>query len=138
MTEQNYKNKKNKKNNNIAPQSGGKSKFSLLTYVLIICIIELTFGAIQNINKNINFSAKIKGLENKRNEELGRNMQLKSEIENFNSDVILESIARNNLKMAGEDEVLIIINKPEENQGEIINAVNKKKIKNNKTQNPPF
>lgn len=129
MAEQNYKN--NMKNKNSAAQSGGKNKFSLLTYVLIICIIELTFGAIQNINKNINFSAKIKGLENKRNEEMGRNLQLKSEIENFNSDVILESIARNNLKMAGEDEVLIIINKPEETQqNELVNAVHKKKNKN--------
>lgn len=119
-------------NNNKQNQSSGKNKPTLLTYVLLICIVELAFGAIQNINKNINFSYKIKGLENKRNEELGRNKQLKSEIENFNSDVILESIARNNLKMAGEDEILLIINKPEENQGEIINAVNKKKKKEKK------
>lgn len=120
------------RNNNKENQSSGKNKPTLLTYVLLICIVELAFGAIQNINKNINFSYKIKGLENKRNEELGRNKQLKSEIENFNSDVILESIARNNLKMAGEDEILLIINKPEENQGDIVNAVNKKKKKEKK------
>ena len=91
-----------------------KRKFSLLTLVLIICVIELTFGAIQNINKTISFRAKIKSLEAKRNEEVSKNKRLKSEIENFNSDMILESIARNNLKMAGEDEVLIIINNPNE------------------------
>ena len=107
-----------------------KMKISLLTFVLLICILELVFGAVQNINKNINFSSKIKGLEQKRDEELNKNKQLKSEIENFNSDMILESIARNNLKMAGEDEVLIIINKPKEEQNQMVNVNNKKKNKN--------
>ena len=90
-----------------------KPKYSLLTIFLLICIAELSFGVIQNINKTINFSSKIKGLENKRNEELNRNKQLKSDIENFNSEKSLESIARDSLKMAEEDEILVIINKPE-------------------------
>ena len=91
-----------------------KLHYSMLTIVLLICIIELTFSAVQNISKNLHFASKIRGLEEKRNEELSKNKQLKSEIENFNSDMILESIARNNLKMAGKDEILIIINKPEQ------------------------
>ena len=90
---------------------GPKAKFSLLTY------------------KNINFSYKIKGRENKRNEEQIKNVQLKQEIKNFDSDSILESIARNNLKMAGEDEILIIINKPEEKNDEDIKVKNKKRNK---------
>jgi len=101
-------------------------KYSLLTFVLIICIIELAVSAINNINKNINFASKIRGLENKRNEELDKNKQLKSEIENFNSETTLESIARNNLKMAGKNEILIIINKPKENITEETNVNNKK------------
>ena len=36
------------------------------------------------------------------------------EIKNFSSASSLEAIARNNLKMAGEDEVLVIINTAEE------------------------
>ena len=40
-----------------------------------------------------------------------RNQDLKSEKKMVTSDNSLEGIARNNLKMAGEDEVLIIINK---------------------------
>lgn len=40
-----------------------------------------------------------------------RNQDLKSEKKMITSDNSLEGIARNNLKMAGEDEVLIIINK---------------------------
>ena len=108
------------------PKKKFKLHYSMLTIVLLICIIELTVSAIQNINKNIHFSSKIKGLENKRNEELSRNKQLKSEIENFNSDMILESIARNNLKMAGKDEILIIINKPPQTE-EVEQKSNKNK-----------
>ena len=36
------------------------------------------------------------------------------ELEDFNSMKSLEAIARNNLKMAGENEVLVIINKPKQ------------------------
>ncbi|WP_423803121.1 hypothetical protein [Paraprevotella clara] len=39
-----------------------------------------------------------------------RNKELKSDIKFFSKTASLEEIARNNLKMAGEDEVLIIIN----------------------------
>jgi cell division protein FtsB len=95
-----------------------KIKYSLLTFVLLICIIELTVSAINNINKNISFVSKIKGLENKRNEELNKNKQLKSDIENFNSEATLEAMARNNLKMAGKNEVLIIVNEPKEDPAE--------------------
>ena len=38
------------------------------------------------------------------------NGHLKNEIKLFSKDKTLEGIARNNLKMAGEDEVLVIIN----------------------------
>lgn len=113
------------------PKKKLKLHYSMLTVVLLICIIELTVSAVQNINKNIHFTSKIKGLENKRNEELSKNKQLKSEIENFNSDMILESIARNNLKMAGKDEILIIMNKPEIQQDEeSVNVKTKGKKKN--------
>ena len=105
--------KKVSNNKNYAKQNDKKRiHYSLLTFVLIICIIELAVSAVNNINKNINFASKIRGLEEKRNEELDKNKQLKSEIENFNSETTLESIARNNLKMAGENEILLIINKP--------------------------
>lgn len=110
-----------------------KIQYSLLTIVLIICIIELFVSSMQNINKNINFVSKIKGLENKRDEEYDKNRQLKSEIENFNSEQILESIARNNLKMAGQNEILIIINKPKtiDNEEEL-KVNNKMKHKKNR------
>ncbi|MCD7779778.1 MAG: hypothetical protein LUH05_03815 [Candidatus Gastranaerophilales bacterium] len=118
-----------KDNNNLQdiPKEKKKLHYSLLTVVLLLCIIRLAVSAFDNINKNINFISKIKGLENKRNEELDKNKQLKSDIENFNSETTFESIVRNNLKMAGENEILIIINKPEENPVEDIKVNNKEK-----------
>ena len=43
-----------------------------------------------------------------------KNQRLKREIRDFSQTESLEAIARNNLKMAGKDEILIIINKEEE------------------------
>ena len=106
----------------------GKVKYSLLTIVLLICIIQLVVSNVQNILKNINYTAKIRNLKEKRNEELNRNKQLHYEAENFNTDKVLESIVRNNLKMADKDEVLIIINKPQKEDKE-----KKDKNKNRKT-----
>ena len=122
--------KQNHQNHNqqIRNKEKKKFKYSLFTVVLLICIIELAVSAFNNINKNINFASKIRGLENKRSEESDRNKQLKSEIENFNSETTLESIARNNLKMAGKNEILIIINKPKQENSEEVN-VNEKKGK---------
>lgn len=50
-------------------------------------------------------------LENLLHQAQLRNQDLKNEKKVVTSDNSLEGIARNNLKMAGEDEVLIIINK---------------------------
>ena len=108
---------KNQTESTIQPQkTKKKAKYTLFTFVLAIFIIQLTISNIQNINMNINYSGKIKKLTEKKNEELKKNLQLKNELENFNSDEILESIARNNLKMASKDEILIIINKSEEQE----------------------
>ena len=96
-----------------------KKHYSLLTFVLLICIVELAISCFTNINKSINFSSKIEGLEKKRSEELIKNEQLNSQIKNFDSEAILESITRNNLKMAGENEVLVIIHKPNETANEV-------------------
>ncbi len=101
---------------NIKKPAKRKLHYSMLTIVLLICIVELVVSNVQNISKNIHYAGKIHGLEKKRNEELAKNNQLKSEIENYNSKETIESIARNNLKMAEKDEILIIINKPKETE----------------------
>lgn len=111
-------------NNQVAPEKTvraaqrknkkGKVKkgfyYSFLTLVLLYCIVQVGFGAILNISKTISYKAKINTLEKARDEAEARNQDLKDDIKQFSKTTSLEGIARNNLKMAGEDEVLVIIN----------------------------
>lgn len=84
--------------------------YSFLTIVLIFCLIHIGYGAILNISKIISYKGKIITLENLLKNSKLRNQDLKSEKKMVTSDNSLEGIARNNLKMAGQDEVLVIIN----------------------------
>ena len=85
--------------------------YSFLTIVLLFCLIQIGYGAILNISKIISYKAKTVTLENVLKQSQARNEDLKAEKKMITSDSSLEGIARNNLKMAGQDEVLIIINK---------------------------
>lgn len=109
-----------------------KTKFyySFLTVVLLFCLIQIGFGVILNISKTISYRAKIGTMEKIRDLAETRNQDLKQEIKMFSSMQSLEGIARNNLKMAGEDEVLILIN----NNNQDVKSLkkHKKKKKNNK------
>ena len=89
--------------------------YSFLTVVLLFCLIQIGWGAILNITKIISYHGKSVILENHLKQVKLLNQDLKSEKKMVTSDNSLEGIARNNLKMAGQDEVLIIINKKVEN-----------------------
>lgn len=84
--------------------------YSFLTLVLLFCLVQIGFGAILNISKTISYRAKISTLTRIRDNAENQNQELKQDIKMFSSMSSLEGIARNNLKMAGEDEVLILIN----------------------------
>lgn len=84
--------------------------YSFLTFVLLFCLVQVGFGAILNISKIIAYKAKINTMEKVRDEAEARNKDLKNDIKQFSRTSSLEEIARNNLKMAGEDEVLVLIN----------------------------
>lgn len=99
--------------------------YSFLTIVLLFCLIQIGFGAILNISKTIAYRAKILTLTKIRDAAEAKNQGLKQDIELFSATSSLEGIARNNLKMAGEDEVLILINQPQ--QQNVDNKTKKKK-----------
>ena len=84
--------------------------YSFLTIVLLFCFIQIGFSAILNISKVISHKTKIMTLKKVLTQAESHNKDLKKEIQAYSSAKNLEGIARNNLKMAGEDEVLIIIN----------------------------
>lgn len=85
---------------------------SFLTIVLLLCVFQISYSAILNLAKIVVYQTKIVKAQELLDKATTRNKFLKNEIENFSSMKRVESIARNNLKMAAKDEVLIIINQP--------------------------
>lgn len=90
--------------------------YSFLTIVLLICFIQMSFSALLNVTKVVAYHRKIGTLESKQIAAEARNAELKKDIKNFSTTATMESIARNNLKMAGKDEVLVIVNKKQETE----------------------
>lgn len=86
--------------------------YSFLTIILILCLIQITISAVLNVSKVISYKAKIVQITKTRDAAQVLNEQLKESINNFSNVSGLEAIARNNLKMSSEDEVLVIINTP--------------------------
>ena len=78
-----------------------KFNYSFLTIILIFCLLQVIRSAFINISRD---AAK------------NLNEQLKDNISNFSNVNGIEAIARNNLKMSSEDEVLVIINTPKEEE----------------------
>lgn len=129
------KSAKNKEVENLIDKTKIKNKqrknqirvyYSLLTIVLLICLTHIGCSAILNISKTISYQTKINTMEKTKNQAAKRNETLKQEIKNFSSASSLEAIARNNLKMAEKDEVLVIINTAHEANGDKTEVSNKK------------
>ena len=108
-----------------------KYYLSFMTIILIACVFQIASSALLNISKIIVYEAKIIQAQGLKEKAELKNKTLKNEIENFNSMQKVESIARNNLKMAGENEVLLIINdkkqevKPKTKKEQIIEYLEK-------------
>ncbi|MCD8377828.1 MAG: septum formation initiator family protein [Candidatus Gastranaerophilales bacterium] len=120
--------KKQKSDTNLAAKVRKKSAkhrhhtqfyYSFLTIILLICLVQMSISALLNVTKVVAYHRKISTLESKQIAAEAKNAELKKDIKNFSTTATMESIARNNLKMAGKDEVLVIVNKqqsPQENQ----------------------
>ena len=98
------KSKKEKTDNNLADKVKKKSAkrrhhtqfyYSFLTIILLICLVQMSFSALLNVTKVVSYHRKIALLKSK---------QAIAEIKN-------EELKKDNLKMAGKDEMLIIVNK---------------------------
>lgn len=109
----NKENKKQKAKTKKASASKG-FYYSFLTAILLLCLIQITISAVLNVSKGISFVAKIDQMTKTRDAAKALNEQLKDNVKNFSNVAGLEAIARNNLKMSSEDEVLVIINSSKE------------------------
>ena len=85
--------------------------YSFFTIILLFCLIQIGYGAILNVGKIISYKGKIVTLEHEQQKAEQYNQDLKTEKKVITSDNSIEEIARNNLKLAQEDEILVIINK---------------------------
>lgn len=117
--------KNNKRKNKI------RFYYSFLTIVLLICLVQIGISAFNNITKSISYHGKIKKMKALNQQAYIENQRLKEELDDFSSMKSLEAIARNNLKMAGKDEVLVIINKPQPPQTPV-DTKKKKSLKRDK------
>ena len=88
--------------------------YSFMTVILLLCLVQISISALLNISKIISYKAKIIQITHTRDAAQALNEQLQDNIKNFSNVAGLEAIARNNLKMSGEDEVLVIINNSKE------------------------
>ena len=115
-------NKKSKQSQATGKQSGKSSSggsssgfyYSFLTVILLLCLIQITISAVLNISKIISYNKKIDDYIKTRDAAQALKMQLNDSIKDFSNAAGMEAIARNNLKMSSEDEVLVIINTPKE------------------------
>ncbi len=96
--------------------TGNGFYYSFLTVILLLCLIQISISAVVNISKIVSYKAKIVQITKTRDAALALNDQLKDNIKNFSNVAGLEAIARNNLKMSGEDEVLVIINSQKDDE----------------------
>ena len=95
-----------------ASSVGSGFYYSFLTVILMLCLVQITISAVLNVSKIVSYKAKIMQITKTRDAAMALNDQLKDNIKNFSNVAGMEAIARNNLKMSGEDEVLVIINAP--------------------------
>ena len=98
--------------------SSGGYYYSFLTIILLLCLVQITISAVLNVSKVISYRAKILQITKTRDAAMSLNEQLKESVKNFSNATGLEAIARNNLKMSSEDEVLVIINTQKEEKKE--------------------
>ena len=130
-----FKKSKNKINSKIPKKLKNKNNrrvyYSFLTFVLFVCLIQMGISAFLNISKCIINQARVKKMQDYKIKVISENTRLKNDFNNFNSLKSLEAIARNNLKMASDDEVLVIINQPKKINEPETSEKNYKKILNN-------
>lgn len=86
-----------------------KIKYSLLTFLLGIFIVQLLWGVIVNSAKIYSLRTKIIALEHINVQAQRKNTFLREELEKYTSNSGLEALARNRLQFSKEDETLVII-----------------------------
>ncbi len=80
-----------------------------LTIVLSVCLLQFMYGSLYNFTKFIVLNRQIDKLEELNKNSIEKNNKLKTQLKVYSSHKGIEELARNNLKMVGKDEVLVLI-----------------------------
>ena len=109
-------NEKQKKQNQSVKKNNRKVKFyySFLTVVLLVCLVQVVRSAVLNVYKILNYNDKVKKMTVIKNNVEQEHESLINKIDSFSTLKGFEAIARNKLKLAQEDEILVIVNKKEQ------------------------
>lgn len=103
--------------------------YSALTVLLLIFIVQAGFSMILNIVRNIDYCNKLQIINREYREAQKKNKNLQYELQSYNTAKSLEAIARNNLKMAANNEILLIINAEDLESAEEQKPAKKAKVK---------
>ena len=103
--------------------------YSALTVILLVFIVQAGFSMILNIVRNIDYCNKLQIINREYKEAQKKNKNLQYELQSYNTAKSLEAIARNNLKMAANNEILLLINAEDLEAAEKQQPVKKAKVK---------
>jgi len=81
----------------------------LLSFIMGICFLQLLCGTGINITRFITLNKQIHELRELNQEAATKNIQLREQLKIYSSYKGIEELARNNLKMVGKNEVLVLI-----------------------------
>lgn len=94
----------------LMPNMEGKHwHISILTVLLVVFLLQLTYGIIINSAKIYSLNSKVYKLEKIKKVAVRKNQFLRDELEKYSSNSGVEALARNRLQFSKSDETLIII-----------------------------
>ena len=100
--------------NKMPKRKAKKWHYSLLTILLVIFLVQLFWGVIVNSVKFYSLRTKITTLEKISKKAHQKNRYLHEELEKYTSNTGVEARARNRLQFSKEDETLVIIKTPQQ------------------------
>lgn len=83
----------------------------ILSFIMGICFLQLLCGTGINITRFITLNKQLHELRELNQDATQKNIQLKEQLKIYSSYSGIEELARNNLKMVGKDEILVLIRK---------------------------
>ncbi|EKE03261.1 MAG: hypothetical protein ACD_20C00225G0005 [uncultured bacterium] len=86
-----------------------RAYYLLISCLLVICLFQAVRGVYLNTTKYIVLNNQINKLERINSVARQKNEELNKQIQSYSSTKGIEELARDNLKMVGKDEVLVII-----------------------------